>query len=125
MDPDQAPQRNSLTLLGRLQALVQMYAELLQDVQTISELQLCRCIRRAMRIVITDGVSQTTERKTSAIKIIVNGAMVASAVIMAKLLYIARHAWRTTSTVRLLEKFIKNYVWHGVFGTLHPVVLRG
>ncbi|CAI5724387.1 unnamed protein product [Peronospora destructor] len=45
-------------------------------------------------------------------------AIVASAVILAKLLYIARHAWPTTRTVRLMEKYIKNYVWHGVFCTL-------
>ena len=46
-------------------------------------------------------------------------AMVASSVILAKLLYIARHALPTTQTVRLLQKYIKNYVWHGVFGRLN------
>ena len=38
---------------------------------------------------------------------IVQRAMVASAIILAKLLYIARHAWPTTKTVNLIDKYIQ------------------
>ena len=41
-----------------------------------------------------------------------------AAIIVAKLLYVARHAWPTTTMVAKLSKLIKNYVWHGYFGEL-------
>ena len=45
-------------------------------------------------------------------------AKVEAGIIVAKLLYVARHAWTTTTMAAKLSKLIKNYVWHGYFGEL-------
>jgi hypothetical protein len=47
---------------------------------------------------------------------VIQRAEIARAVIIPKLLYLARHAWPTESTVTELHKFIKSFVWGKING---------
>ncbi|KAE9281760.1 hypothetical protein PR003_g27585 [Phytophthora rubi] len=44
-------------------------------------------------------------------------SLVAGAIIIPQLLYVARHAWPTTEEVSNMATRIRNYVWHGQFST--------
>ncbi|GMF38592.1 unnamed protein product [Phytophthora fragariaefolia] len=44
-------------------------------------------------------------------------SLIAGAVIIPNLLYIARHAWPSTEDVNTMDTRIRNYVWHGQFAT--------
>ncbi|CAI5722511.1 unnamed protein product [Peronospora destructor] len=43
---------------------------------------------------------------------------IASAIIIPKFLYVGRHAWPGTGTVKRINGLIKNYVWHDFFGVI-------
>ncbi|KAE9282725.1 hypothetical protein PR003_g27329, partial [Phytophthora rubi] len=42
-------------------------------------------------------------------------SIIAMAIVIPKLLFIGRHQWPTTDTIKVFQTMIKNFVWHGRF----------
>ncbi|KAE9164136.1 hypothetical protein PF004_g29926 [Phytophthora fragariae] len=42
-------------------------------------------------------------------------SLIATAIVIPKLLYIGRHQWPSKGTIQAFQKMIKNYIWHGRF----------
>ena len=43
---------------------------------------------------------------------------ITSAIILLKLMYVGRHSWQDTATVKRVNGLIQNYIWHGFFGAI-------